>query len=1021
MNDKCISWLWVVAGFSAFVSPAWAQTAGDQFLDGIGETALVARYRFNGNSEDGSRNNFHAAVKGQRSAYVKDSRFGSVLSLPGGVKGGYLQFPGQSLMGADSASITAWVFLKAATPGQMFFDFGQDHQRRVSCVLFGKGKGLSARITATGQGGEKGFDAPPIPVGRWVHLAVVLDGDKKTLSGYVNGKRVARATEVDVPLEKVFHQRKSSCNLLTLGKSRDKQPDLGAKIRDVRMYRIALSDPQVATIFSKASSAQKATATNTQPPRQDKARTAAARKGLAKVSQLVRVPDVRVTTAVGHWPRLPYYVAGVYRDGVAGPGLRVIWPSPQDNILVRTPGTYTITGTVPGTTCQPKAVVTVEAATKAASGPTLQLAPFGLGNVVLNKDTQGRATPFIRNRDKFFRVLAKTDPDRFLYTFRDAFGQTQPAGVKPLGGWDSQKTRLRGHATGHYLSAVAQAYASATYDPKLRANMKKKMDYLIDTLYSLSQRSGVSAKKGGPSQADATAVPKGPGKAAYDSDLSKKGIRTDYWNWGKGFISGYPPDQFIMLERGATYGGRNTQIWAPYYTLHKILAGLLDCYEVGGNEKALAIAEGMATWVYQRLRVVPTETRIRMWNRYIAGEYGGMNEVLARLHMITGKAKYIECAKLFDNISLFFGDADHAGGLAKNIDTIRGKHANQHIPQITGALETYKGTKDINYYRIAENFWTLCTHSYAYSIGGVAGAQNPRNAECFPAQPDSLFKNGLARGGQCETCATYNMLKLTRQLFLFDPRGALMDYYEQALYNHILASVAEDSPANTYHVPLNPGARKHFGNPEMTGFTCCNGTAIESSTKLQDSIYFHSLDNSTLYVNLYVPSTLDWKARKVTVTQSTAYPYGDTSTLTLAGGGEFTVAVRVPKWAKRGFSVKINGERQKLQAKPGSYLSLRRTWKDGDAIELKMPFGFYLRPIMDQPNIASLFYGPILLAVQEPQARAAWREVTLEADNIHRSVTGDPGRLRFTLDGMTLKPFFDTFGRHSVYMDITLK
>ena len=267
-----------------------------------------------------------------------------------------------------------------------------------------------------------------------------------------------------------------------------------------------------------------------------------------------------------------------------------------------------------------------------------------------------------------------------------------------------------------------------------------------------------------------------------------------------------------MLEKGATYGGGNHQIWAPYYTLHKILAGLLDCYEVGGNRKALEIAQGMGLWVQQRLQAVPTATRISMWNRYIAGEYGGMNEVMARLARMTGDKRFLECARLFDNIHFFFGDADHTHGLARNVDTLRGKHANQHIPQITGALETYRNTRERPYYQIADNFWHICTECYMYSIGGVAGARNPNNAECFTAQPDSLFANGFARGGQNETCATYNLLKLSRQLFMFDQDARYMDYYEQALYNDILASVAANNPGNTYHIPLNPGSRKQFGN-----------------------------------------------------------------------------------------------------------------------------------------------------------------------------------------------------------------
>lgn len=289
------------------------------------------------------------------------------------------------------------------------------------------------------------------------------------------------------------------------------------------------------------------------------------------------------------------------------------------------------------------------------------------------------------------------------------------------------------------------------------------------------------------------------------------------------------------------------------------------------------------------------------------------------------------------------------------------------------------------------------------------------------ARPATLYENGFAAGGQNETCATYNMLKLTGSLFLFNQSAELMDYYERGLYNHILASVAEHTPANTYHVPLRPGSVKQFGNPDMKGFTCCNGTALESSTKLQNSIYFKSADNKALYLNLYVPSTLKWTDRNITVTQSTAYPKEDQTRLTLKGKGRFDLNVRVPHWATKGFFVKINGKEQKVNAVPGSYLTISRSWKNGDTVELRMPFKFYLEPVMDQQNIASLFYGPVLLAAQEPEPRTEWRKVTLNAEDIGKSISGDPERLEFNVDGVVFKPFYETYGRHSVYLDITLK
>ena len=987
---------------------------GDQFLDGIGETALVARYVFNGNTEDSSRNHFHAALRGSGGAFVEDARFGRALELAG--NGSHVQLPGHALSGEDTIGVTGWLYVPTGGSGP-FVDFGQSASTRLFAAVTATGFRASV---ASGEARAE-TEATAVPVNQWVHLAVVLDPAHRLLTTYLDGVRVGQAANVAVTAEQLINQASGDANRLYIGRSQDESAaTLHGKLRDVRIYRVALTDAQVATIHKNASAGgQSARGRGAAPA--PVISTAAIPLESPLASRLDRVPDIQAETTVGHLPRLPREIPAVYRKGASGPKVRVIWPAPKDNSQVAKPGTYDVTGKVPGTPFRPKATVTVKPAGKTAPVRTRTVEPFALGRVVLNQDTKGRDTQFIRNRDKFVRALAETNPDSFLYNFRDAFGQPQPEGARQLGGWDNQTTRLRGHASGHYLSAIAQAYASTTYDEALRANFLQKMNYLIDTLYDLSQKSGRPAKEGGPFNADPAKVPPGPGRGGYDSNLRAEAIRTDYWNWGKGFISAYPPDQFIMLEQGATYGTQDTQIWAPYYTLHKILAGLLDCYEVGGNRKALDIAQGMGAWAYARLQALPPQTRISMWSRYIAGEYGGMNEVMARLSRLTRDRQFLECAKLFDNINFFYGNAGHDHGLARNVDTIRGKHANQHIPQVTGALETFRNTGELPYYLIADNFWDMATGDYMYSIGGVAGARNPNNAECFTAEPDSLWENGFANGGQNETCATYNLLKLDRQLFMFDQTAKYMDHYELGLYNHILASVAEDDPGNTYHVPLNPGAQKRFGNADMSGFTCCNGTALESNTKLQDSIYFRSADDKTLYVNLFVASTLDWAERKVVVRQRTDFPYADTTRLVLEGGGAFDIKVRVPRWAARGFFVRINGREQPVKAVPGSYLTLRRTWRTNDTIELRMPFHFYLVPVMDQPNVASIFYGPVLLAAEESAPRGDWREVTLAAGDIAKSITGDSATLRFSIDGVPLKPFYETYGRYSAYLHVTLK
>jgi len=1003
---------------------AWGTTTikaqnGDQILDGIGETGLIARYPFKDDAKDWSRNNLHGSIQGTDFKFVKDELFGNVLSIQG-TSETFISIPAESVTGEETISITGWIYLRSAKSGQLFFDFGKDSKSHFFAAPLGiKDKeGFLVQIQTNAKNYISSSSA--VPIYKWIHLAVVINVPFKTLNTYVNGALVNETKNVDVLLSQLFKNNSGETNKLYIGKSLNSDNIfLDAKLHDFRVYRIALNDQQIARIYGNALNEGESIVRTNEESEGELQKFPATTPQLYN-AYLKNVPDIRVETGVGNLPRLPRFVKGIYNNDMEGPEVRVIWPAPKDNSQVLTAGTYAITGKVAGTNLQPKATVVVKE-TKAAATPNRTLEFFKLDQVTLDADNHNQNTKFIENRDKFIKGLANTNPNDFLYMFRNAFGQEQPKGAKPLGVWDSQETKLRGHATGHYLSAIAQAYASTGYDAILQANFAAKMDYMVNTLYQLAQLSGQAKTVGGEAVTDPTAVPIGAGKSTYDSDLSVGGIRTDYWNWGKGFISAYSPDQFIMLEKGASYGGDKTKIWAPYYTLHKILAGLMDIYEVSGNKKALEIVKGMGDWVYARLSKVPTPTLISMWNKYIAGEFGGMNEAMARLSRLTNEPRYMEVARLFDNIKVFYGDIEHSHGLAKNVDLFRGLHANQHIPQIVGALEIYRDTDAPEYFHIADNFWNMATNDYMYSIGGVAGARNPNNAECFISQPATLYENGFSVGGQNETCATYNMLKLTGGLFLFEQHGELMDYYERGLYNHILASVAEDSPANTYHVPLNAGSAKQFSNDDMSGFTCCNGTALESSTKLQNSIYFKSIDNKALYVNLFVPSTLKWTEKNITVTQTTAFPKEDHTLLTIKGNGEFDLHVRVPHWATKGFFVKINGKNEVVMAEPGNYLTISRKWKDGDKVELRMPFYFYLEPVMDQQNIASLFYGPILLAAQESEPLKEWRKLTLNVKDISKSITGDAAQLQFNIDGVVLKPFYESYGRYSVYFDVTLK
>lgn len=989
---------------------------GDQLLDGIGEAGLIARYLLNDSAKDWSRNDFNGQIVGAQK-FVSDDTFGKVLSLSA-ASTAYIQLPHKLLVEGEAISITGWIHLLTDQAKQTILDFGSGGHSKFSIIA----KGINDNEEVVETLDTNTYSSSIVlSAEKWHHFTVVIDPANQTINSYVDGVILEKKNVPNLDLKKLFSQ--NDATRLYIGRPlSSKSTFLTAGLHDFRFYRIPLSEEEINAIYYNAIQIEAAVVNERKEIEDDLLRFD------ENVPQLytpyvVQVPDINITTSLGHLPRLPRYIPAQYQAGISSAEVRVQWPAPVDNRQVLRPGNYAITGTVIGTAFKPKAFITVLDEDNSHT-PNRNLSPFALHQVRLDNDRHGQHTKFIKHRDLFISTLAQTNPDAFLYMFRNAFGQQQPKGAIPLEGWDSQETKLRGHATGHYLTALAQAYASTGYSKTLQENFYGKMEYMVDILYQLSQLSGQPEQDGkqqGSYNADPKAVQPSARKSDFDSDLSENSIRTDYWNWGKGYLSAYPPDQFIMLEKGAKYGRDSTKVWAPYYTLHKILTGLLDIYEIANNEKALEVAKGMGTWVHARLSQLPNETLIKMWNTYIAGEYGGMNEVMARLYRITNEKRYFELAQLFDNIKVFYGNAQHSHGLAKNIDTFRGLHANQHIPQIVGALEMYRSSKTPSYYHIADNFWYKAIQDYSYSIGGVAGARTPANAECFTIEPATLFEHGLSVGGQNETCATYNMLKLTKNLFLFDQRGELMDYYERALYNHILASVSDDSPANTYHVPLRPGSVKHFGNAKMNGFTCCNGTALESSTKLQNSIYFKSQDNKQLYVNLFIPSTLDWTERKVSIVQQTTFPKEDRSRLLIKGKGKFEINLRIPHWATQGAFITINDKPQAINTTPGSYVKLRRKWKNGDTIEIHFPFQFHLAPLMDQQNIASLFYGPVLLAAQETEARKDWRAITLSAADISQSIKGDPQNLEFEIDGVPFKPFYESYGHHSVYLDVTLK
>ncbi len=351
----------------SFMGLGQVQTAGggDQFLDGIGETALVARYLFNGNAEDRSRNNLHAALRGDGLAFVQDPRFGqNVLQLSG--QGGYVQLPGQALSGEDAMSITGWLFQSSEAPGQKLFDFGPAGAGGIGAWTTGAGPAAGFRAyVASGPGAAVETNAVPVPVNRWVHLAVVLDPASRTLTGYLNGAPAVRAANVEASATQLFGKAPGDANRLYIGRGlSDSEPTLQARLRDFRIYRIALTEPQVAAIRNNALAGLPGGAAPAGLPLPPPA----IEPMLHTAVPLESVPDIKTETIVGHLPRLPKTIPAVYQGQAKGPDVRVVWPAPKDNAQVLEPGTYTVTGKVPGSSFQPKAVVTVKAAAKIPPG-----------------------------------------------------------------------------------------------------------------------------------------------------------------------------------------------------------------------------------------------------------------------------------------------------------------------------------------------------------------------------------------------------------------------------------------------------------------------------------------------------------------------------------------------------------------------------------------------------------------------------------------------------------------------------
>lgn len=498
--------------------------------------------------------------------------------------------------------------------------------------------------------------------------------------------------------------------------------------------------------------------------------------------------------------------------------------------------------------------------------------------------------------------LAQFDPDKLLYPYRALAGLPQPNGVKSgYPGWDSGF--IRGHMAGHYLSAASRM-AVATGD----ASYRQKVDYMVAEL-------------------------------AKCQDALRQ----------NGYLAGFPSAAFDVLEgRGGNSGG----IVVPYYTIHKIMAGLLDAYHYLGNKQALQVAEKMADYFESRLGKLNNEQLEAMFRtdraRNPQNEFGAMSDVLAELFEITGDKKHLEAAQLF-NRQWFIAP------LAKGEDRLAGLHANTHIAQVLGIAHCADLTGNVDELKASENFWRIVTGQHSFVIGGTSFK------EWFD-KPG--VETGASIDGQkelppttAESCDTNNMLKLTTRLFERNPAAEYADYYERALYNHLLATIAPDTGAMTYFTPLQGQFRTY-----LDGTFCCVGTGIENTPRYNEGIYFQR--DNCLWVNLYIPSEVDWREAGLILRQEGDITRGQPVRFTVVSAGQQSCAVnfRIPDWISGPATVTLNGTVQGRAVKPSTYVFLRRRWQKGDVVTLTLPAALRLECAKDNPSMISVFFGPVLLA-----------------------------------------------------------
>ncbi len=570
--------------------------------------------------------------------------------------------------------------------------------------------------------------------------------------------------------------------------------------------------------------------------------------------------------------------------------------------------------------------------------------------------------PFLRAQELDEQTLLGYEPDRFLSRFRSE------AGLEPkapnYGGWEALS--LAGHSLGHYMSACAMMYQNTG-----KEEYRDRLAYIVSELALCQEAHGdgyLGAIVGG--------------KKILEEEVANGHIVAHSFN-----LNG---------------------IWAPFYSQHKILAGLRDAYRLAEIDKALEVERKFADWIDGITKNLTQE----QMQEVLACEHGGVNEIFVDLYRDTGDQKYLDLADRFYHEEVLVP-------LSEGKDILPGIHGNTQIPKIIGLARRYELTNDKLDRKTAQFFWDRVVNHHTYVTGGHG------NHEYF-GPPDQLSKR--LSDESTETCNVYNMLKLTHHLMQWQAKQEYADFYERALINQILSSQNPKTGEVLYNQSLEMGGKKEFQDPSW--FTCCIGSGMENHASHAKAIYYKGEDE--LYVSQFIASELTWKDMGYTVRQETRFPSEEQTNIVFETNEPktFTLNLRFPYWAIQNFRVFVNGGPINPEGNPGSFISITRTWADGDLVEVRFPFSIRLESTPDNPNRTAVMYGPLVMAGNlndwdasdydlpspvpvirsESENPADWMEVT--GNNQFRTKVGYPVDFE-------LKPLHMTYdNRYSVYWDV---